>query len=211
MSVLKIASVRHLLNQLLAVGIALLAFHGSACAQVNQAAIVGAKPPKLFSEFGFFEDPGKLIPTKGVLPYSVRNELFSDHAVKSRFVYVPNGKTAQYHASEAFDFPVGSALIKNFAFPADFRQADKNLANIEVRVLLRQADGWKTFAYVWNKDQQDAVLKIAGKRMDVSFVDATGTAQNVELQGSQQEPVQGMPLQQGRYRAHWPQGAKPEL
>ena len=156
-----------------------MGFSKQVLAEVDQSAINAAKPPKLFSKFGFFADPVKLIPVSDVYPYSVRNELFSDHAVKTRFVYVPTGAKAGYHSTEAFDFPVGTALIKNFAFPADFREPTKKLTNIEVRVLLHQADGWKTFAYVWNKDQQDAVLKIAGKRMKVSFTDLTGNTQTI--------------------------------
>ncbi len=159
------------------VGLALSA--RQAMADVAQEIIEAEKPPKQFSRFGFFKNLHTLEPAHRVVPYSVRNELFSDHAIKSRFVYVPPDASARFHPVEAFEFPVGSALIKNFAFPADFRSPDDALRNIEVRVLLRQPGGWKTFAYVWNEDQSDAVLKVAGKRMDVSFVDKAGESKTI--------------------------------
>ena len=54
-------------------------------------------------------------------PYDLVNALFSDHAAKHRYVYVPKGQSAKYAQDEVFDFPVGSVLIKTFAFAPDMR------------------------------------------------------------------------------------------
>jgi uncharacterized repeat protein (TIGR03806 family) len=143
-------------------------------AQNGFAAILADKPPKFLSGFGFFEGAGIGRPAPGIVGYDLVTPLFSDFAVKTRFVHVPQGKTARYDATEAFGFPVGSALIKTFAFPADLRQPDKDIRLIETRVLLRQADGWQAYAYVWNDEQSDAQLKLAGKRLPVSFVEKNG-------------------------------------
>ncbi len=148
---------------------------GSALAQ-NAQAILAEKPPKLLSEYGFFEGPGIASPVDGVVEYDLATPLFSDHALKFRHVHVPAGQQASWSEGEAFEFPVGSALVKTFAYPADFRAPDRDIRLIETRLLLRQADGWKAYAYVWNDAQTDAELKIAGKRLPVSFVDAQGTA-----------------------------------
>lgn len=147
---------------------------GAGLAQDGFAAILSTKPPKMLSGFGFFEGAGIAKPSPGIVGYDLVTPLFSDHAVKTRAVHVPAGSAAAYEPEEAFVFPVGSALIKSFAFPADFREPDKAVRLIETRVLLRQADGWQAYAYVWNEDQTDAELKLAGKRLPVSFVDATG-------------------------------------
>lgn len=137
-------------------------------------AIVSVEPPRLLSEFGFFGEKGVSDPAPGVRPYDLVTPLFSDKALKFRHVHVPKGASAAYNQSEAFEFPVGAALVKTFAYPADFREPDKSVRLIETRVLLRQADGWHAVAYVWNEAQTDAELKIAGKRLPVEFIDESG-------------------------------------
>lgn len=151
-----------------------LAFGGPACA-ADFPAIMAEKPPRLLSEYGFFPGPGLTGPAGGLVAYDLATPLFSDRALKFRHVHVPEGKTAAYAPSEAFDFPVGSALIKTFAYPADFREPQADIRLIETRLLLRRADGWLALAYVWNEEQTDAELKIAGKRLPVSFLDEQGS------------------------------------
>ena len=72
------------------------------------------------SDYGFFKGPVHyLIPSNGVLPYTLNSELFSDYAYKARFVWMPQGSTAQYRKDEVLDFPLGTVLIKNFYYPMD--------------------------------------------------------------------------------------------
>lgn len=141
---------------------------------VSDPAILAAGPPKQLSEFGFFEDLQKQIPASGVVPFRLVTPLFSDGAEKFRFVYVPHGQAARYDAVEAFDFPVGSALVKTFAFPADYRKPGEKLRLVETRVLLRQAGGWLAWAYLWNDQQTDATLKIAGAKVAISTIGTDG-------------------------------------
>lgn len=57
--------------------------------------------PKL-SDYNFFEGALKnLKPSFGVIPYKPVTELFSDYALKKRFVWMPNGNKATY----VNDFP----------------------------------------------------------------------------------------------------------
>ncbi len=146
----------------------------AAHAQPSAEAIVAETPPKLLSEYGFFDDVRAQTPAPGVLPFALATPLFSDGALKLRFVHLPAGQAATWHDTEAFEFPVGTALIKTFAFPADYRQPDKDVRLIETRVLLRGAAGWNAWAYVWNDEQTDAALKIAGARVEVATVTAGG-------------------------------------
>jgi uncharacterized repeat protein (TIGR03806 family) len=141
---------------------------------VSNEAILAKTPPKLLSEFGFFEDARAQRPAEGVVPFDLATPLFSDGALKYRFVHVPKGMSASYRDSEAFDFPQGTALIKTFAFPADQRAPDKAIRLVETRVLLRQAEGWQAWAYLWNEEQTDAVLKIAGAKVDIATIAADG-------------------------------------
>jgi uncharacterized repeat protein (TIGR03806 family) len=142
---------------------------------VSSDAILAETPPKLLSEFGFFDDIRAQSPAAGVVPFQLATPLFSDGALKYRFVHVPDGEAAQYLDTEAFDFPEGTALIKTFAFPADYREPDKDIRLIETRVMLRHSDGWSASAYLWNAEQTDAVLKIAGAKVNVATITADGS------------------------------------
>ena len=141
---------------------------------VSDEAIAAKRPPAMLSQFGFFDDLPALQPAEGVLPFAPSSALFSDGALKDRFVYVPAGKAARHVEDATLDFPEGSALIKTFSFPAARGQPGGGVRIIETRVLLKQADGWHGWAYVWNDEQTDAKLNIAGARIEVETVNAHG-------------------------------------
>jgi uncharacterized repeat protein (TIGR03806 family) len=111
-----------------------------------------------------------------MVPYDLNSALFSDYALKTRAVYVPPGASATYDPELAFELPVGSVIVKNFAFPADLRAPDTDVTLIETRLLVRRADGWQPYPYVWDEAQGDAVFTPAGKVSMISFVDAEGAA-----------------------------------
>ena len=181
-----------------------------AAAQVNDDALAAARPQRLLSAYGLFSDARQQRPGKGVVPYDLQVPLFTDYAEKYRFVYVPDGQAALYHESEVFDFPVGSVLVKTFAYPADLRQPDKDIRLIETRLLIRQDTGWNAWAYVWNEEQTDAILKVAGKVLPVDFIDLAGAARSISYIVPNKNQCKGWPqLQQGGYpdRA---EGAQPE-
>lgn len=133
--------------------------------KVKQDVLIAEKPARLLSQYGLFKDLPAQVPNMGVIPYSLLTPLFTDYAEKLRFLFVPKGKSAIYNSVEALDFPIGSVLVKTFSLPTDLRQPGKDLRLIETRLLIHRKTGWVAFAYVWNKEQSDAVLKIAGKRM----------------------------------------------
>lgn len=143
---------------------------------VSDEAILAPRPPKLLSAFGFFDDLKAQKPATGVVPFRPNSALFSDGALKDRFVYVPSGQVAAYVEGEALDFPTGSALIKSFSFPADYRDPSQAIFIVETRVLLKHDDGWQAWAYVWNDEQTEAVLNIAGARAAISTVTEEGEA-----------------------------------
>ncbi|AQG82042.1 SO2930 family diheme c-type cytochrome [Spirosoma montaniterrae] len=137
--------------------------------------------PQKLSEYGFFE--GNLAeqqPAEGVVPYRLNTPLFSDYAEKLRFVKLPTGQTVSYNATEVLDFPVGTTLIKTFYYPNDFRDVSKGRRLMETRLLVRETAGWKALEYVWNDEQTDAVLEVAGDRKPVTFVDAEGRKRQQE-------------------------------
>ncbi len=131
--------------------------------------------PELLSDWGLFEGDGSTQePVEGVMPYDLISALFSDYALKFRFVRLPKGTMATYSASDAFDFPVGTVIAKTFAYPADFRAPGENVRLLETRLLVHQESGWIGLPYVWNEGQSKAILKVAGARLGTAWVDESG-------------------------------------
>ncbi|MDZ4760383.1 MAG: SO2930 family diheme c-type cytochrome [Alphaproteobacteria bacterium] len=164
------------------IGLALLG--AFACTQRAAApdarAILAADPPPRLSDYGFFLDAAARQPASGVVAYDLVNPLFSDHASKHRLAYVPTGQAAAYDPNEVFDFPVGSVLIKTFAFAPDMRHPEKDERYIETRLLIRKADGWAAFPYVWNAEQTEASYAPVGGRQKIETITPDGEAVSID-------------------------------
>jgi len=132
------------------------------------------------SDYGFFKGKlSDLAPNKNVHPYKLNSALFSDYAHKARFVQLPKGKIANYNPTEVMEFPVGSILIKNFYYPNDFSKPDGARRILETRLLIHEEEGWKALPYVWNEEQTEAFLEVAGATKSVSWRDTDGKVQKI--------------------------------
>lgn len=107
-----------------------------------------------------------------VLPYDLNTPLFSDYASKHRFVWMPSGTSAQYREDGPFEFPVGTILVKSFAFPMEGGNGSERL--IETRLLVHAKSGWVALPYVWNEDQSEATLQLVPDPVRVRWTDAAG-------------------------------------
>ncbi|HET6969944.1 MAG TPA: SO2930 family diheme c-type cytochrome [Phenylobacterium sp.] len=170
-----------MLRPLLA-ALAALACLGAAPAPpgVAQDALMAEAPAPTLSAYRLFTDTAGRHPNAGLTPYALNTPLFSDYALKFRFLYLPPGKAAAYRADGVLDLPVGAALVKTFAYPADFRRPDAKVRYLETRLLIHRPDGWVAYAYVWNDAQTEAMLKRAGARIEVGFTDAQGQPRTVD-------------------------------
>jgi uncharacterized repeat protein (TIGR03806 family) len=126
--------------------------------------------PTLLSQTGLFSNTATLTPAPGLVEYDVNTPLWSDRAVKRRWVALPAGKTAHFKADGSFDFPVGTALVKQFDLPIN----PTTTRRVETRVFLHQVDRWTGFTYRWNNAQTDATLLSEGGYQGFS-VDPNGT------------------------------------
>ena len=148
-----------------------------------------------------------LIPSDGVLPYTLNSELFSDYAYKARFVWMPQGSAAQYRKDEVLDFPLGTVLIKNFHYPMDMRNphGERHLI-IETRFLVNTRSGWKNYPYLWNEDQTDADYHPFGEFTKVSWINIQGGRTACKLYATATRPVQVMSYCRRQRNAYRPQG-----
>jgi uncharacterized repeat protein (TIGR03806 family) len=139
-------------------------------------------PPERLSAYNLFAwDPASATYTfnetgQRIVPYELNTALYSDNALKQRAIYIPEGEAATFDPDQAFELPVGSLLVKSFAFPADFRAPTEAVTLVETRVLVRYPEGWRASPYIWDDAQEDAVLAPAGAVRPIAFVDATGAA-----------------------------------
>ncbi len=133
---------------------------------VDQSAILTDGMPRMLSEFGFFADAAGRLPNAGLIPYELNTPLWSDGADKLRFIYVPDGALIETDGEGLLQFPVGTAIIKTFAFGEGDDQR-----YIETRLLLHRADGWTALPYRWNDEQTEARLAIAGGRVPITTAD----------------------------------------
>lgn len=129
-------------------------------------------PEKLSGWHLFVGGNGAWQPNQGVLPYDLNTPLFSDYAAKHRFVWMPPGMPARYRDDGVFDFPVGTILVKTFAFPANGGKDKEKL--IETRLLVHGKNGWVGLPYVWNESQTEARLELVPDPVSVSYADSSG-------------------------------------
>jgi hypothetical protein len=128
---------------------------GAACAsspspaQALQLAPESALPQHL-RKTGLFQ-PGSATEVRpGVLAYSPQYPLWSDGAEKRRWLWLPAGRRIDARQPDAWRFPPGTRLWKEFALQG---------RRIETRYIERRTDGrWLFASYVWNADGSDAVL-----------------------------------------------------
>lgn len=171
----------------------LLAFVGiavQACFSPNQTAETHPSaldfsqfPLKKLSEYGFFKgDLNALQPNDRVLAYEPAATLFTDYAFKQRFVWMPEGTSATFEASqpdEPLNFPDRAILIKNFYYPADFAKPTSQRRIVETRLLVKQSGVWKAYPYLWNDEQTEADYKVTGQTIPVGWKDTKGQLQSI--------------------------------
>ena len=162
--------------------IAVLCYISSCNLNSNKVMLdIAAKPFEMLSDYHFFKgNLHDLVPTDRVLPYDLISPLFSDYAHKARFIYMPEGKTVAYQDKQVLQLPVGACLIKNFYYPADFRKPNDNKRIIETRLLVHRESGWEALDYIWNNEQTDAKLDVAGDLISVNWTHYDGSKKVVD-------------------------------
>ncbi len=125
---------------------------------------------KNLSEYNIFSgDPKKLDETDDFIFYDLITPLFTDYAFKHRLIYIPDNKQIKYDDKKVFVFPVGTIIVKTFYYLEDFNNPNSNIDLIETRLLVHEEKGWKAYPYVWNDNDDDAILSVAGANKIVEW------------------------------------------
>jgi mono/diheme cytochrome c family protein len=147
----------------------------------NTPPYLGTLPPNLgaaelpyrLSETRAFASTRLLKPATDLVPYRVAVELWSDAALKTRWVAVPSGTTITYREETEWSFPSGTVFVKHFDIVTNEMTGAKR--RLETRFLVRDqtAAGVYGVTYRWNADESDAVL-----------IDANGADETVRILGA---------------------------
>ncbi len=120
----------------------------------------GMDLPTLLSQTGCVAPETPQAPAEGTIPYRVNSPLWSDGAVKQRWMAIPDDTQIVAQGDGSFAFPIGSVLVKSFAVDD---------TPVETRLLIRHQDGgWAGYSYEWLDDGSDAVLLEHGKTIELA-------------------------------------------
>lgn len=129
-----------------------------------------APPASSLFSTGLYADVASLTLAPGVRPFAPRHALWSDGAVKNRWIALPDPRPIDATVLDDWVVPVGTKVWKEFASPDGTR--------LETRLIERRADtgamdDWWFGSFVWTDDEADAILAPDGA------TDVRGTAHDV--------------------------------
>ncbi len=139
-------------------------------------AFAAASPPGTVLGSGCFTlaAPGKVAAHAGLVPYDVISELWTDGVKKRRWIALPDGAGMTVLPTGAWEAPVGTVIIKEFALETT-PGAPATRRAVETRFLVREAGGWAGFSYRWRADGSDADLLTDGQVTASWAIDGGGS------------------------------------
>ncbi len=143
---------------------------------------VGLDPrrlPKKLSETGLFACLDDMSPAPGVIPYTVNSPLWSDAALKKRWVALPGGATVQFSRDGEWSFPAGTILVKHFEL-ADDETEPLRRRRLETRLIVVDGPGeGYGVTYRWRPDHTDAELLDEGRNEEIPVKTREGIRRQV--------------------------------
>jgi glucose/arabinose dehydrogenase len=124
------------------------------------------EPPAMLSTLGVFTDMENLTTSPGIIPYRTNSPLWSDRALKKRWMAIPNNgafdtpeEQINFKALEEWDFPEGSVFIKHFDLPIT-TDPNGEIVKLETRFFIMGKNGkGYGLTYKWNDEGTEAFLQ----------------------------------------------------
>ena len=139
--------------------------------------LAGGRIPALLSQTGAFSDTRNLVPARGLIPYDLVVAFWSDGAVKTRWVAVPDAKI-KYSPTDDWVFPKGTVFVKTFELPTDAAEP-RSRRRLETRLLVcDSAGGVYGVVYKWRPDNSDADLLSTSRTESIPIKSADGKARD---------------------------------
>ena len=157
---------------------------GTVPAFFNMPQTINGVLPPLLSQTGVFSNTPSMIPTNGLIPYNPNTPLWSDGAVKTRWMALPynggadtSGQQIGFATNGEWSFPSGTVFVKHFALVTDQTNPNAPLRRLETRLLVRDINGAVYgVTYKWRPDNSDADLLSASLTENILITNATGVS-----------------------------------
>jgi mono/diheme cytochrome c family protein len=107
------------------------------------------EPPATLRETGLYSDWEERTVDPAHLPFTPQYPLWSDGAVKLRWISIPRGTHVDASDPNSWEFPFGTRLWKEFRIGG---------RRVETRYIERTDEGWQFAAYQWSDDEKEASL-----------------------------------------------------
>ena len=142
--------------------------------------VAAADFPRRLSETGLFKSVAGHVVQPSLIPYSVNAPLWSDGAIKSRFLALPKADSRiDFTGSKAWGLPEQTVLVKSFALEMEPGKVASRRW-IETRLMTRQEGEWVGYSYAWNDEQTEAhLVETAGRDRTFELQEAAGVRQQV--------------------------------
>ncbi len=110
-----------------------------------------------------------LLPAAGIVPYDLNVPFWSDNAIKTRWVSVPDTNlTIGFSSNANWTFPTGTVWIKHFNLEMT-NGVPSSARRVETRLLVKNASGVYGAVYRWGNSVTNATL-LSENGMDEPFV-----------------------------------------
>ena len=148
----------------------------------NMPTTFAGSPPPLLSQTGVFTNTAGMAPDPGLIPYQPNVPLWSDGALKIRYLAVPNsggvtipGQQISFAPTGTWTFPSGTVFVKTFELQTN--QTDTNsIHRLETRLLVRDINGHVYgVTYKWRPDNSDADLLTTSLSEQIPITTPAGT------------------------------------
>jgi hypothetical protein len=105
-------------------------------------------PPETLDCTGLFTDIERKQTAPGAVTFAPAAALWSDGAEKHRWIYLPPGKKIDSSSPDAWTFPIGTRVWKEFKVDGK---------RVETRIFYKtRSDRWLRATYIWNDDESQA-------------------------------------------------------
>jgi hypothetical protein len=145
-----------------------------AAADAGEDAGPDAATPTCSGPPGMFKDAYCQVLSDGIRAYHPQYPLWSDGAIKERYIYLPPGKQIDTSNPDRWSFPKGTTFYKVFSW---------NGIRVETRMLKKNADAagylsWTSTSYAWSADQ----LTASNEETALGVTNALGTPLDIPSQ-----------------------------
>ncbi|HZR17224.1 MAG TPA: chitobiase/beta-hexosaminidase C-terminal domain-containing protein [Verrucomicrobiae bacterium] len=150
---------------------------------LNMPPTIEGTVPALLSQTGVFTNTPSMGAMNGLIPYDVNVPLWSDGAIKTRWMSVPNSgapfspdEQVGFGPTGEWTFPMGTVFVKHFDLETDFSNPNGPKRRLETRLLVRDPNGSVYgVTYKWRPDNSDADLLNSSLSEPITITNADHT------------------------------------